>query len=329
MRAVWFPPASADRLSGNPLGSHTDTTACVCREWRAQTDHSCSRAGGGGVQPASGVCTTLGVGVMPGQHVASVASVGSVAPFARNPELSDALEPSLSAFMSDVSDVLHAVLPRAVLEAQGSVYGDSAEWMREVYQYPHLRDDTRPLHSHQVVLRCPSASCDDTPAEADLRAWHAASDLHVDLWDGGGGLGCCTVHTCEERTPSTASTEEARARERHLLLHRGLVCFPCRTGGRGVHIRSMVPGWHCALLLRTAECLHGSVVLDEQDIAGFALPHLRMFRVVTYPLRRVETMLARVGDKPVLWEDVQRSSDAWVRKRTERGRSRRANVERM
>ena len=70
-------------------------------------------------------------------------------------------------------------------------------------------------------------------------------------------------------------------------------------------------------------------MLDEQDIAGFALPHLRMFRVVTYSLRRVETMLARVGDKPVLWEDVQRSSDAWVRKRTVRGRSRRANVERM
>ena len=140
-----------------------------------------------------------------------------------------------------------------------------------------------------------------------------------------------TVHTCEERTRTAATTavttEEARARERHLLLHRGLVCFPCRTGGRGVHIRSMVPGWHCALLLKTAECLHGSVLLDEQDIAGFALPHLRMFRIVTYPLRRVETMLARIGHKPELWEDLLSSSDAWVRKRAERVH-RRVDVER-
>ena len=72
------------------------------------------------------------------------------------------------------------------------------------------------------------------------------------------------------------------------------------------------------MLRKTAEFLHGSVLLDKQDIAGFALPHLRMFRIVTYPLRRVETMLARIGHKPELWEDLLSSSDAWVRKRAER-----------
>ena len=45
---------------------------------------------------------------------------------------------------------------------------------------------------------------------------------------------------------------------------------------------------------------------------------VRMFRIVTYPLRRVETMLARIGHKPELWEDLLSSSDAWVRKRAER-----------
>ena len=82
-----------------------------------------------------------------------------------------------------------------------------------------------------------------------------------------------------------------------------------------MHIRSMVPCWQCALIFCTHSCLHGSVMLDEQDAQGFSLPHLEMFRVVTYPLRRIEVMLARVSESAQMWDAIARESDEWTRRR--------------
>ena len=72
----------------------------------------------GATQPASGMYTELGVGVLPGRGRPSVSVGGgrSVLPFPRNPELSDDTEPVLSAFMSTVSALLHAVLPAGTLQ---------------------------------------------------------------------------------------------------------------------------------------------------------------------------------------------------------------------
>ena len=149
--------------------------------------------------------------------------------------------------------------------------------------------------------------------ENDLLAWQSASDLHVDTWDGGGELGCCTVHTCQITSGSAGVTE----RESHLLLHRGVVVFPRSEGGRGVHIRSVVPGWHCALLMRTSDCLHGSVVLGESDIEGFALPRHSVSRIVTYPIRRLERMLERIGEAPSIWHEIRCKSKHFIRRRVE------------
>ena len=110
----------------------------------------------------------------------------------------------------------------------------------------------------------------------------------------------------------------ANPREAELLHARGLAVFPGRGGGRGVHIRSMVPGWHCAIFMRTHEMLHGGVVLPEDDIEGFALPELEMMRVVTYPLRRIETLLERLGQNPHLSSKVSMASCAHIQNRMRR-----------
>ena len=72
---------------------------------------------------------------------------------------------------------------------------------------------------------------------------------------------------------------DSNPREEELLHARSLTVFPGRGGGRGVHLRSMVPGWHCAIFMRTNEMLHGGVVLPEDELEGFALPELDRMRV--------------------------------------------------
>ena len=318
VRAVWFTPQTADRRTGRPPGSNL---AGLTRLWRRWRGDSCSlyRDGGGGngTQPAAGVYTELGFGVMPGVGRSSVGcgQSKSVVPFVRNVSLSTALEEPLGDLMSDVSVVLDQVLPRDVLTHKGEEYGCCPVGLREAYQYPRLRQGAPPLYSHQVVLR--SAGCSGTSTEADLSAWRAVSDLHVDPGDGGGRFGCCTVASCQ---PLSRKGTPPTVREKHLLLHRGIAVFPSRNGGRGVHVRSLIPGWNCALLLRTRDCLHGSVVLDESDIAGFALPHYSVFRTVTYPIRRIESLLCRVGETPQLWEEVKASSDETTRNHLEQRR---------
>ena len=309
----------ADQLSGQPLGSHLATLARLSCRWR-ELCPSTSRGveGGGGTQPASGVYTELGFGVMPGigREVLSGDELKGVVPFVRNEEITCAIEAPLGDFMSDVSAVLHAVLPSSAMESQGQVYGSCPRSVREVYQYPSLRPGVHPLHSHQVVLRKPykcGAEVRGKKGQNDLLARQSVSDLHVDTWDGGGELGTCTVHTCK----TTSGSAEVTERESHLLLHRGVVVFPRSEGGRGVHIRSVVPGWHCALLLRTSDCLHGSVVLDESDVAGFALPRHEVSRIVTYPLRRIERMLERVGEVPGSWRTIRSKSKHLIQRRAE------------
>ena len=115
-----------------------------------------------------------------------------------------------------------------------------------------------------------------------------------------------------------------------LLKYRGLCVFPSRTGGRGVHIHSMRPGWHAAILMQTGERLHGSVVpsrvsmdqdgfmtcsLHGEDISGLALPHLHLMRVVTYPLRRVESLLQRLAIDPSVAKVVSSMSGNWLKDR--------------
>ena len=77
----------------------------------------------------------------------------------------------------------------------------------------------------------------------------------------------------------------------------------------------MVPGWHCAILMQTGSRLHGSVVVDESDVGGFALSHLRLMRIVTYPLIMVENLLKRLAQEANKLEDVRRVSEEWVAKR--------------
>ena len=71
------------------------------------------------------------------------------------------------------------------------------------------------------------------------------------------------------------------------------------------------------MLLRTSDCLHGSVVLDESDVEGFALPRHAVSRIVTYPLRRIERMLERVGETPSIWRTIRGKSKHLIQRRAE------------
>ena len=124
------------------------------------------------------------------------------------------------------------------------------------------------------------------------------------------------MYSCQPKTTSSA-LQLLTGRARDLLLHRGLAVFPDRKGGRGVHIRTLHPGWQCALLMRTSACLHGSVVLDPSDLAGLSMPDYRILRVVTYPLRRIENLLARSAEMSHMWDEIRACSDETIRKRME------------
>lgn len=311
VRVVWFTPETADMITGSRHGTHSETTREL-HNLRTQIRDPHTSNGGNLSGPATGPYMELGVGCLPGVGRQAVKVGGSmcVVPFSRNPEASTAVEPCLTNFMSDVSHVLHQVLPAAVMHAHASPSGCPRE-VSCAYQYPCLRSDAPPLSSHQVVLRGSIPyDMESSSVDSDERARQALSDLHIDPWDGGGDLGTCTVHVCSE-----AHGGRAFPRDIELLAHRGNAVFPHPNGGRGVHVCSVVPGWHCAILCQTSARLHGSVLLDKQDACGFALPHYDITRVVSYPLARIETLLRRLSDEPEKMHCLCERSDQWVRAR--------------
>ena len=307
VHAVWFTPETADRITRVPIGTHTRLTSQLHDEWL----RVCVPARSGSVtQPAAGVYTELGVGTMAGtgRTSMSIAGRGTPIPYPRNAPTSDALEPYLTEFLSDVSEVLHAALPEGALQDHEVEGGCPVEATR-CYQYPRLRSGTPPLSSHQVVIRGVRRSGGSRDDE-DMTAYMSTSDLHLDPCDGGGRIGSCTIHTCHHNSHVHSTTESGEP-----LRMRGLAVFPSRTGGRGVHINSMVPGWHCAILMQTAERLHGSVQPDASSVRGFGLLDFKMMRVVTYPLTAVERLLERLAQDPQEWTRLCANSHEWIQRR--------------
>jgi len=313
VRVVWFTPEAADVITGSCTGTHAET-AGELHQLRYQISDRQAVHSSVNVQPTRGPYVELGVGCLPGGGRQTVRVGGSscVVPFPRNVQLSTAVEPCLTQFMSDVSHVLHHVLPAATMQAHASPIGCPEEASR-AYQYPRLRVDAPPLRSHQVVLR---GSIPDvqTGMDADEQALHALSDLHTDPWDGGGDLGSCTVYVCSEARKGVHGSPSL-SREEELLAHRGVAVFPSHCGGRGVHVCSVVPGWHCAVLTKTASRLHGAVFMAKLDASGFALPQYDIARVVTYPIARIETLLQRLSDNPECLHCVREKSHPWLHAR--------------
>ena len=305
VHVVWFTPEGADRITRRGPGAHLRATRELHDTWRSL---SMSQTCGSSNQPAAGVYTELGVGTMAGtaRTSVSVAGTGTSVPFSRNAHLSDTLEPVLSEFLSDVSAVLHASLPAGTLQDHEVDSRSPAEACM-CYQYPRLRQGAPPLRVHQIALRGPKSG------ESDREAYMSISDLHVDPCDGGGSTGTVTVHTCHAHAQNAPMASAAESREQLRL--RGLAVFPLRNGGRGVHINSMVPGWHCAMVMQTSERLHGSIQADEHLPRGFGLPDFRLMRVVTYPLRSVERLLERLAEDPHAWPAVLARSDEWMQQR--------------
>ena len=62
----------------------------------------------------------------------------------------------------------------------------------------------------------------------------------------------------------------------------------------------MERGWQCLVLMRTRECLHGSVFPDgvsEPPPAQLLLPGLELMRIVTYPIGRIEHLMSALGKR--------------------------------
>ena len=310
VNVIYYTSSTADTLTASDAGTHTttifDIRSLLSSHGQSQSDVS----GGGNVALASGQYIELGYGYMTGYGRDTMqfdngdgTTSSSNVPYIRNAQLSNTMEEPLSHFLSDVSHIVNHCLP-SELQRQSLPYGSCPVDWQSTYQYPRLRSDAPRLSIHQVALRSTGSSGDN---DDDMRALYATSNLHIDKCDGGGMLGSCTVHTCHEVESLSSTTEEERIQ--YLLKHRGLVVFPNEKGGRGVWIHSMVPGWNCAILFRTNKCLHGSVVLPKEDIQGFALKHLSMYRVVTYPLSRIETLLNRIGTDSRKREELISKSD--------------------
>ena len=309
VHAVWYTPETADCITASARGAHEESTHELHKAWQAMGE---TRSSGSLNQPAAGVYHELGMGTLAGtgRTSLSIGGKGTHIPYPRNESLSDALEHKLSAFVSDVSEVLHVALPEGSRQDHEVDDRCPAEAIH-CYQYPRLRPGVPPLSSHQVVIRGPRrGACRD---DSDRQAYMSMSDLHVDPCDGGGSLGTVTVHTCHAHAQNATMAAAAESRE-HMRL-RGLAVFPLRNGGRGVHINSMVPGWHCAIIMQTSERLHGSIQADKHLVRGLGLPDFRIMRVVTYPLKAVERLLQRLAEEPEAWPRLRANSHEWIQRR--------------
>ena len=309
VHAVWFTPETADCITRVPIGTHIGLTTQLHDEWLRVCGPARS---GNATQPAAGVYVELGVGTLAGTGRTSIpiAGQGTHVPYPRNQSTSDELEPCLSEFMSDVSEVLHVALPEVPWEDHEVDHACPPEAIR-CYQYPQLRPGAPPLSSHQVVIRGPRGLGGGASHEQDRAAYMSTSDLHLDPCDGGGRIGSCTIHTCHNNTHMHPPESKEQ------LHMRGLAVFASRSGGRGVHINSMVPGWHCAILMQTAQRLHGSI--QPCSLRGFGLPNYQMLRVVTYPLTAIERLLQRLAKAPEAWPKpakVRENSHQWIQHRS-------------
>ena len=312
VHAVWFTPETADCITASSRGAHEKSTNELYEAWQAMGD---THRNGSLNQPAAGLYHELGVGTFAGtgRTSLSIGGKGTHIPFPRNECMSDALEPVLSTFVSDVSEVLHVALPEGSMQDH-EVDGRCPAQAINCYQYPKLQPGVPPLSSNQVVIRGPRrGACRD---ESDRQAYMSVSDLHVDPCDGGGRIGTVTVHTCHPHNPHTGNAPmTGLAESSEQLSLRGIAVFPRRHGGRGVHIHSMVPGWQCAIIMQTRERLHGSILPDAHTIRGFGLPDFRLMRVVTYPLTAVERLLQRLSEEPEAWPRLWANSHGWIQRR--------------
>ena len=292
VRIVWF-------ANGGDDSTYVDAVSELESKWERATRVVPERRGGtgpfargGDTQPASGVYTELGTGVMPGRGRDSVSIQGEACflPYSRNAALSDELEDALARVCAEAADRACECLPEDVSELLRPHAGPAP--LVSAYQYPHSISGRSMPSSHQVVLRRPAEE-DDADAEENERACRlAVSDLHTDSVDGEMGcLGSMAQYICRLRPGVLCHTTGSA------LAYRDLVVFPTREGGRGVRVRVAQPGWTCLVFMRTRECLHGGVT-PGPDCPPVTLSlggDMRLMRIVTYPMVAVERLLERAA----------------------------------
>ena len=285
LRVVWFMPSTADALRSLPSG----TTATYFEQVASWS----SRRGGdgdhnGNTQPAAGLgYIELGTGGMTGggrPHVTVHTHGRLTVPFSRNGSLSDAIEPQLSGLHASASVLLETCYP-GLCDSQHR--GRELSTVELAWQFPAAVPGCPCLPTHQAVLR--------------LGGPGSQSDLHCDPCDGGGEVGTCTLYYGGDNT--------------HLAV------FEERGGGRGFSVGVGRQGLCCAMFMRADMHLHGSIWEDAAQVrpAIVAPPPSASIpiRIVTYPLKRLETLglaLAEKGEELV--SEVEEKSDARIKRRT-------------
>ena len=297
VHVIWCSPASLDARVDAQAGTTEQQFRCLHTALGANVQAASTQPPS--MQPASGVYHELGWGAMAGQSRAMVYPAGrnaSVVPFRRNPELSARLAKPLGTVFDMCATVVHDILPPQLLRDHLRSRCACPQDVAAALQYPPATlPGAPPLLSHQVALR----GVDETghTAEVERNCLHAVADLHVDTCDGGAALGTVAIFWCSE-CPTPHDVADVLER----LAYRDLAVFPTVTGGRGVRIGVLVPGWACIVCFRTSACLHGGISAVGPPGVFTPLPPLglpegtRAVRIITYPLAAIETLMLNLQD---------------------------------
>ena len=300
--AVWFTPATAQAAAHASSGLSLcveDSLHDLCNLWE-QTDLGESEGQyAAGLQPASGRYLELGNGILSGTGRTSIAVDGmrSCLPYYRNRVESDRFEEPLASVLGPTYAVVRLALPPELVASHDAQYDSfSPDVMRiaSAYQYPRPVHECLPmLASHQTAIRGVVTRLGTALDESDESCRNAVSNLHIDRMDGGRahGIGAVTTYACLRKR---AHSETENGCDTAALNARDLAVFPTATGGCGVRIPVMRPGWMCSLVMQTSSCLHGGIA-EGCEVRSLSLPHLHSVRIVTYPIHRIDLLLERLS----------------------------------
>ena len=262
---------------------------------------------GGSMQVASGAYRECGFGALPGRGRASVQAGGkaSLLPFSRNEHASRRLESAFQS-ISEAAAALTSVAFPGMLELEVSAVNSESPTLGSVLQYPRNRGSTGAGYwpTHQVAHR--GAGIDVSAGETE-RWQHitGVSDLHVDAMDGT-DLGNANIYACFPQQDPRVSPDAGDVHV-HVLEGNDVCVFPSRRGGRGVQVRTMIPGWICVMIFETRLCLHGTAC--PADVMSFVECRRQIagrigVRCIPYPLRPLINLLSRAKDSTSVARDI-------------------------
>jgi hypothetical protein len=311
VHAVWASWSSIDVMSIPGLDGQR--AADVFRKVGALSQAECSADGrrDSAAQGYSGPYREYGLGILPGKGRPSVGDGtgewSACQPFMTKPQQSREAEATLALAMLVISHVLRSAAPDVHAAMLAHAY-EHAPVLGRAVRYPQQLGEDKGVHlpCHQLAVRATTVPHDTgtrVSAEMVRRAQRASvesgSDLHVDVMDGGGQLGCVAAFACLP-LPGSDGDDERPAPDKDLAM------FDRPRGGEaagryyGLRVQTMDPKHLCLVVLPTHECPHGSIFpddLNEYVQSNLPAPGYVYVRLLTYPMRGIEAFVEKLGDR--------------------------------